>query len=112
MDKKLTILWTSGNPGTAHLMVFMYAINSVLNHWWDQVEVVAWGAAVKLISEDQSIQDKIELAQKQGVKISSCISCAAQYGVVDKLIELGIEVIPWGEPMTKLLQSGAPILSV
>lgn len=112
MKKRLNILWTTNNKETAHLMVFMYAINSLTNHWWDEVKIIIWGSSAKLVAEDTTIQYKIELAKNQGVELSACIACATQYGVVNKLKELGIEVIPWGEPLTELLKADEYILSV
>lgn len=112
MNKRLHILWTSNNPDTAHLMVFMYAINALTKGWWDEVTIIVWGASAKLVAENESIQDKIHLALHQGVKVSACIACASQLGVVDELLALGLEVIPWGQPLTDLMQNGAHILSV
>ena len=112
MDKRLHILWTSDNPDTAHQMVFMYAINALINGWWDEVTVIVWGASAKLVAEDASIQDKIQLAMHHGVKVSACIACATQLGVMVQLLALGLEVIPWGLPLTELMQNGEHLLSV
>ncbi|MDW7657926.1 MAG: DsrE family protein, partial [Bacillota bacterium] len=90
MSRKLHILWTSNDVNTAHFMVFMYAINALTKHWWDEVTVIVWGASAKLVAENKAIQDKIEMAKHQGVKVSACIACATQLGVVDKLKELGL----------------------
>lgn len=112
MSKKLHILWTSNDVNTAHFMVFMYAINALTKNWWDEVTVIIWGSSAKLVAEDKSMQDKIEMAKYLGVKVSACIACATQLGVVEKLKELGLEVIPWGQPLTDLIQNNEPLLSV
>ena len=112
LNKKLHILWTSGDKQTAHMMVFMYAINSLTNRWWDEVTVIVWGPAVKLAAEDVSVQDKIKMARDTGVDVSACISCAAQFEVVDRLKELGIGVVPWGAALTELIQTNAPLITV
>ena len=39
-----------------------------------------------------------------GVRFQACIACAEMYGVSPKLRELGVEVKPMGEPLTRLLQ--------
>ena len=44
---KLYILWTNPDPLTAEKMVFMYAKNSRLQGWWDDVTVILWGATAK-----------------------------------------------------------------
>lgn len=110
--EKLNILWTNDNKETAHTMVFMYAINSKTRCWWDEVDVIIWGATAKLVAEDEEIQEKIKLAQHAGVNMLACLSCAAQYGVVDQLKSLGIEVKPMGEPLTEIIKSGEKLITI
>ena len=112
MEKTLNILWTTGDPRTAQSMVLMYAKNSMLRQWWDHVNVIIWGASAKLVAEDETIQTEIELSKHAGVTFTSCIACAVQQGVVDKFNTLGIEMKPWGEPLTELIQSGQHLITV
>ena len=55
----LYILWTNDNPITAKQMVFMYAMNSMIQGWWEKVTIIAWGAAASLIAQNIDIQKKI-----------------------------------------------------
>ena len=110
--RSLHLLWTNADPTTAQLMVMMYATNSIKRGWWDEVTVIIWGATAKLVAEDEFIQDLVAENMRVGVKFSACISCARQLGVVDKLEELGVEVIPWGAPLTEILQNGGHLLTV
>ena len=112
MNDKLTILWTNGDPNTAHHMVFMYAINSLMRGWWQEVTIVIWGAPAKLVAEDESIQENIKIAQHQGVKISACVACATQFGVVENLKSQGIEVIPWGQPLTEIIKNKEHLITI
>ncbi|MDR2736927.1 MAG: DsrE family protein [Gracilibacteraceae bacterium] len=84
----------------------------MVNHLWDSVTVIVWGAPVKLVAENCDIQEEIRIAQHAGVKFSACVSCARRLGVMDKLHELGIEVLPWVEPFTDLVKSGQPVVYV
>ena len=93
-------------------MVFMYAINSLIRGWWDEVTVIVWGPSAKLVATNSGVQDKIELAKAQGVNISACIACASQYGVVEELKQLDLEVIPWGEKLTGLIQNNEHIITI
>ncbi len=111
-SKHLNILWTNADPLTSHNMVMMYAINSLTHQWWDEVTVIIWGATAKYVAEDENIQEKIRTAMHVGVKFSACIACAENLGVKKQLEDLGMEVIPWGEPLTRLISSGAPLLTV
>ncbi len=109
---KLHILWTNDNPHTAHTMVFMYAINGIKQEWWEEVDLIIWGATAKLVATDEGIQEKIAMAKQVGVTVRACIACAAQFGVVEELKELGIEVIPMGEPLTELLKNDEKLLTI
>lgn len=112
MKRKLNILWTNDNVNTAHLMVFMYAINSISQNWWDEVAIIVWGPTTKLVADDKGIQEKVALAKHQGIRVSACISCAAQFGVVEKLNALDVETIAWGEKLTEIIQSGEHIITI
>jgi hypothetical protein len=93
-------------------MVFMYAVNSIKAGWWDKVTVIVWGASAKLIADDETVRERIKMAQELGVQVTACQSCAAQLGAIDVMTALGVEIIGWGQPLTELLQSGAPLITV
>ena len=108
----LYLLWTSADPLTAEHMVMMYATNAKLNGWWDKITVIIWGSPQKLVLESEAIQLKMELAKQAGVEFSACVSCAINLGTREKLEEMGIEVIRWGEKLTNLIKDGAHVLSI
>ncbi len=110
--RKLYILWTSDNAQTAHFMVFMYAVNALRFDWWDEVTIIIWGSSATIAAHDESIRLKIKMAQHQGVKVSACVACAEQLGVADELREQGIEIKPWGLPLTEILQEGYPLITI
>lgn len=109
---RLYILWTNADLLTSDKMVMMYSTNSMLNHWWDSVTVIIWGATAKLAAENSTIQAGIDAAQKAGVKFTACKACADQLGVADRLAALGIEVIYWGVGLTDLLKSGEKLITI
>lgn len=110
--KRLYILWTNDHPHTSRFMVFMYAKNSMLRGWWDEVTVIIWGATATLAGTNPDIQEEIRIASSVGVKFSACIACARELGVVDALRDQGIEVKPWGEPLTQLLKAGEHLITI
>jgi hypothetical protein len=110
--RKLTLIWTTGDPLTAEHMVLMYATNAMLNRWWDEVTVVLWGAAQKLAAENEAVRLKMEVAEKAGVRFSACISCAVNIRTREDLEAMGVETVRWGARLTELLQSGQPVLTV
>ena len=105
-DKKLVVVWSSADREVALSNVFMYTKNSMLRGWWDQVRLVVWGPSAKLISEDQELQEELELLKDAGVELLACKACSDMHGVSDKLEALDIEVIYMGVPLTEMLQSG------
>ncbi|SMC81850.1 DsrE family protein [Papillibacter cinnamivorans] len=109
---RLYILWTNADLITSDKMVMMYAINSKLHFWWEEVTVIIWGATAKLVAENASIQEKIRAARQAGVHFSACKACSDQLGVSGKLRELGIEVIFWGEGLTAILKENRCLLTV
>ncbi|WP_319505578.1 hypothetical protein [Bacteroides graminisolvens] len=56
MNNKLNILWTTDNRDTVFNMLSMYAINSVNKDWWEHVNIILWGASVKLVANDTQVQ--------------------------------------------------------
>ena len=110
--RKLNILWTNADLITSEKMVMMYATNSMLKHWWDEVTVIIWGATAKIIAENKMLQGKLEIAKLAGVKFSACKACADQLGVTENLQDLGIEIIYWGEELTRILQDDEKLISV
>jgi len=108
----LYILWTNDNQITAEKMVFLYGINSKLRGWWENVTIIIWGAPAKLVAENSDFQDLVKGSLDKGIHVTACKTCAEQLGVVDILTGLGIEVIYWGEPLTKILKNGETLISV
>ncbi len=114
MEEKnnLYILWTNADMETSQFMVMMYATNGLINHWWDEITVIIWGASARLAAENVQVQDSMKVAMNVGVKFSACIACACQLGVVEKLKALGLEVTLWGQPLTELLKGNQKLLTV
>lgn len=108
---RLAVIWSSGDRDVALKMVFMYTLNSRLKGWWDTVRLVVWGPSSKLLTEDLELQEKLSDMQTAGVELLACKACADQYGVSDKLAELGVEVIYMGIPLTEMLKTGWSVLT-
>ena len=110
--KKLYILWTNADRYTSHYMVMMYATNSMAKGWWEKVTVIIWGATAKYAAENDTIRERICFAMEAGVEFSACSSCANQLNATAALEELGVEVKPWGEPLTRVLKEDEALITV
>jgi len=109
---KLNILWTSSDLITAEKLVLMYGTNAVLQNWWDEVEIIVWGASANLIAENELVREKIKHAIHVGVKMSACKACSDQIGVSDVLSSIGIELKYWGEGLTEILKEDGKLLTL
>ena len=111
-SEHLNILWTNADPVAAEKMVFMYSINSLKRGWWKEVTLIIWGSTAKLVAENEDIQEKVKEALKEGMVVSACKACADQLGCTQVLEGLGVEVMYWGEPLTKLIKNGNHLMFV
>ena len=111
MDK-LNILWTTDNKDTVLHMLVMYATNSRLNGWWQDVNLIIWGASAKLVGTDSQIQAEVLEMLNHGITIEACKACCDNLGVTDELTKLGINVRYMGEALTTYIKSGEKILTI
>jgi len=109
----LHILWTNDNVLTTRLMVFMYATNSLRQGWWDEVHVMAWGPTVKLLAENETVQQQLKAFLDAGGHVSACKSCAEDLNVLDKLEALGgIEILYISEDFTRIIKDGEKLITI
>jgi len=111
-SEKLVVLWTSGDRDVALKMVFMYTYNAQINKWWDDITLVVWGPSAKLLTEDAELQEYLGKIIKAGVTVRACKGCADQYGISDKLEELGITVLYIGKELTDYMKEGRKMLTI
>ena len=107
----LVVLWTSGDRDVAEKMVFMYTLNSKLRGWWKEVTLIIWGPSSKLITEDIGLQEYLEKLKEAGVILEACITCADMYRVSKKLVGMGVDVKPMGQPLTQYLKDGHTVIT-
>jgi hypothetical protein len=110
--EKLNILWTTDNKDTVFNMLSMYATNSVKNKWWDEVNLIIWGASAKLIGNDTQVQTEVKEMLARGVKVEACKACSDNLGVTEKLIRLGVNVRYMGNPLTQYLKSEDKLITI
>ncbi len=101
---KLVVVWTSADKDVAMKMVFMYTYNAKKQAWWDDVTLLVWGPSSKLLSEDKDLQAYVKKMLDSGVHVMACKACADEYGVADKLKDLGITVKYAGQDLTKFIK--------
>jgi len=110
-NNKLVVVWSSADPEVAMSMTFMYTHAAKRNKWFEEVTLVVWGPSAKLITEDQTLQQKVRDMQHDGVEVEACLVCANMYGVAGKLEQMGFNVRHMGKPLSDYLKSGVHILN-
>ncbi len=108
---RLCVVWTSGDPGVAKNVCFMYTHNAKRRGWFAVDHLVVWGPSAKLLAEDKELQKEIKTMQKSGVVVEACVACAKNYGVVDALKKLDIDVKGMGQPLTERLKGPWKVLT-
>lgn len=103
-DDQLVVVWTSGDREVALKMVFMYTYNAKKYEWWKDITLLVWGPSAKLLSEDKELQDYVKSMKEEGIHLLACKGCADQYGVSEKLEEIGVEVKYTGVDLTNFIK--------
>jgi hypothetical protein len=101
---RLCVVWSSGDPGVAKNVCFMYTLNAKKQGWFDVVHLVVWGPSAKLLAEDNALQAEVKGMQRVGVVVEACVACARRYGVDDDLRKLGLDVKGMGQPLSDRLK--------
>lgn len=89
----------------------MYALNAKKAGWFDEVHLVAWGPSAKLLAEDETIQAEMKAMQQVGVVTEACVSCARNYGVVEDLKKLNLDVKGMGKPLSTRLKEDWKVIT-
>jgi hypothetical protein len=105
MKNKLLIVWSSGEKEVAKKLVLLYSSVMLERGYWDEATIMIWGPSAVLLAEDEELQKQFKVVQETGVKFNACVVCTDDYGVSQKLRELGVELIHTGEMLTEALQS-------
>ncbi|WP_455674338.1 DsrE family protein [Phocaeicola sp.] len=112
MSEKLNILWITDNKDTVFNMMSMYAINSINRGWWNHINVILWGASVKLVANDTQVQTEVLEMIRAGITIEACQDCCRNFGVTPIIQNLGITVKYMGASLTQYIKSGENILTI
>ncbi len=83
----------------------LYAGVSIPRDYWKRVHIMFWGSSIKSVIKSKKIRKKIKEIKKDGVEFSSCIVCAQEYNVIEKLEKHGIVCNHTGELLNEALQN-------
>lgn len=102
--KKLLVVWKTDNDTDIHNFVIPYVYNSKKQDWFDDVELLIWGASQEKITADKMTQTRVGNLVKADIKTYACKMCADKVGATEVLESLGVEVIYTGVYLTEKLK--------
>jgi len=105
MKTKLLIVISTDNAESIMKFSLLYGGVSLPRGYWEKVHVMFWGASITQVRDNQSIREKVQVIQKDGVEFSSCIVCAQEYEAVESLEAIGILCNHTGELLTEALKN-------
>ena len=109
--RKLLIVWSTEELEVAKKMVLLYGSVILPRGYWDEAHLMIWGPSARLLASNSEIQSMFKTLQESGVKSSACVVCSDDYGVSEKLQELGVETIHTGEFLTEALQDDWKVIT-
>ena len=101
---KLLIVWKTKEDTDIHHFVIPYAYNAKKHNWFDQVDVLLWGASQEKVKEDTIIQQRVMNLIKNDITIYACKMCADNVGSTSVLEELGVQVMYTGVLLSDCLK--------
>jgi len=111
MNNKLLIIWSTEELEVAKKMVLLYSGVILPRKYWDEAILMIWGPSARLLSENIELQNKVKEIASTGVRLQACVVCTDDYGVSDKLRDLGVELTHTGEMLTHALQSDWKVIT-
>ena len=108
----LVVVWITRDREAALNMALMYAKNSRLKGWWNDVHLLVWGPSADALAHDAELAGELAACLDAGVEGYACRACADRYGLAERLEALGLTVVYTGEALTSYLKSGWKVLTV
>ena len=101
---KVLVVWKSNNDIDIHNFVIPYCYNAVVQEWFDEVELLIWGASQEKVMNDTIIQQRVANLVKNKVKVYACKMCSDNVGASDVLKEIGVNVRYTGDLLSDRLK--------
>lgn len=110
---KVLVVWKSNNDIDIHNFVIPYCYNAVVQKWFDEVELLIWGASQEKVMEDTLIQQRVSNLIKNNVKAYACKMCSDKVGASELLISLGVNVRYTGDLLSdRLKDKGYEVITI
>ena len=105
MRNKLLVIISSSDRGVAGTGM-MYASNALRNSWMENVVVIFFGPAQKLLIEDSELQELLVTFQKEGGEPSACKFISDREKTTNETEFLGVNVEYVGQMISDYIKDG------
>lgn len=102
---KLLVVWKSNNETDINNFVIPYVYNSKKLEWFEDVELLIWGASQEKVLESEDIQNRVKEIIKSNISVYACKWCSDKLGASDLLESLGVTVKYTGELLSDRIKS-------
>jgi len=110
MTDKLVVIISTSDPEKA-LTGMMYAINTVKNHWMEEVKLFFFGPAEELLLRDLSLQQSLKDYQAINEAAIACKFLSDRESTSEQIAALGVKVEYVGTMISNLIKDGyAPMV--
>jgi hypothetical protein len=106
MSNRVFVIVSSADREVVLEPGFLYPLNAKKKKWMDEVKVIIFGPAEKLVASDVKLQEKVKKLLAEGIEVMACKWCSDHWQISDQLEEIGIKVEYVGSVMSQLLQDG------
>jgi hypothetical protein len=101
---KLLVVWKSNNDIDIHNFVIPYCYNAVVQEWFDEVELLIWGASQEKLMSDPIIQQRVVNLVKNNITVYACKMCSDKVGATSILESIGVNVRYTGDLLSNRLR--------
>ena len=101
---KVLVVWKSNNDIDIHNFVIPYCYNAVVQNWFDEVELLIWGASQEKVMQDEIIQQRVANLIKNDITVYACKMCSDNVGATEVLEKIGVNVRYTGDLLSDRLK--------
>lgn len=110
--QKLVLTWTSVSEDTFFNMITPFALTSQDEEWFREVVVLVWGGSAQTIAKTPAIKSELGIFREKGITVKCCRQCAEQYGIVNDLEKMDVDIVNMVYVFKDYMKEGARIVSV
>ncbi len=107
IKENLLIVISTDNIESIKKFPMLYSSVALERGYFKRLHVMFWGASIRVVQHDESIQKLVQEVAQTGVTFSSCVVCSDDYGATETLEAIGITCNHTGELLTEALTSDA-----